>query len=897
MIDSGKTEGAKRWLAQALGVPSAFPWQQALLERMLAGELPSALDVPTGLGKTAVMAIWLVARARGAAVPRRLVYVVDRRAVVDQATTVAEHLRRFVGEHAELRAGLGLEGDMQLPISTLRGQFIDNRAWLADPGAPAIVLGTVDMVGSRLLFEGYGVSRRMRPYHAGLLGADALVVLDEAHLVPPFEHLVRTIARADEEGLGGAAVASTIVPRLRVLSLSATGRATAGALTLSEADRADLVVARRLGATKQLIVRDTVSAKELAARLAEEAWAITESGTKPVRCIVFCDRRDDAQAVAAQLSKQVGARAADHVELFVGGRRTWERSQAAQWLEAKGFLAGRAVKLERSCFVIATSAGEVGVDLDADHMISDLVAWERMVQRLGRVNRRGEGAARVVVVPAEPKADDAMQAARVEAVRSLLRELPVTAGNARDASPGALVELKNRAASEDRLHELLDVATTPEPLRPALTRPLVEAWSMTSLEDHTGRPEVAPWLRGWDPEDVPQTTVVWRDLLPLTSSGRLVKELDEFLDAAGPHLAEELELENWRVVEWLRKRVTAAMRRSEVEGAGEPALARVALNDVIGVVLSRSGNSTLVAREVVSKEKRDLERLLANATLLVDTRLGGLGDHGLLDDSSDTARDVTTQSAPDGSRPVPFRVRHVVRDAEHESEESDATGARWRTELSITVKRSDAGDETEWLEIQSLADAPAASEEGRAVGATRAQSLDDHEEWTERAARRIAANVGVPSEYATVLALAARLHDEGKRARRWQQAFRAPSEGGPYAKTTSRPNLRVLGRYRHELGSLPYAERDERVRALPADLRDLCLHLIASHHGFARPVIRIDGADEPPSKLAQRAQDIALRFTRLEKHWGPWGLAWWEALLRAADQQASRENDEGGRHG
>ncbi len=34
---------------------------------------------------------------------------------------------------------------------------------------------------------------------------------------------------------------------------------------------------------------------------------------------------------------------------------------------------------------------------------------------------------------------------------------------------------------------------------------------------------------------------------------------------------------------------------------------------------------------------------------------------------------------------------------------------------------------------------------------------------------------------------------------------------------------------------------------------------------------------------------MALRFARLQKRWGPWGLAWWEALLRAADQQASRD--------
>ncbi|WP_201281692.1 hypothetical protein [Methylosinus sp. Ce-a6] len=90
-------------------------------------------------------------------------------------------------EAAALREGLQLRSG-RLPISTLRGQFADNRAWLDDPSSPAIVVGTVDMIGSRLLFEGYGVSRKMRPYHAGFLGVDTLVLLDEAHLVPPFAH-------------------------------------------------------------------------------------------------------------------------------------------------------------------------------------------------------------------------------------------------------------------------------------------------------------------------------------------------------------------------------------------------------------------------------------------------------------------------------------------------------------------------------------------------------------------------------------------------------------------------------------------------------------------------------------------------------------------------------------
>ena len=209
-----------------------FPWQRALFERFSAGELPPAVDIPTGLGKTAVMVIWLLARAAGASLPRRLVYVVDRRAVVDQATDFAETLRTQLN-HADLehvRRALKLSG-RSLPISTLRGQHVDNREWMDDPATPAIIVGTVDMVGSRLLFEGYGVSRRMRPYQAGLMGCDSLVLLDEAHLSRPFERLLRTIeterrARAEKDAdagqFAGPPATAGIPPDFRVLPLSAT---------------------------------------------------------------------------------------------------------------------------------------------------------------------------------------------------------------------------------------------------------------------------------------------------------------------------------------------------------------------------------------------------------------------------------------------------------------------------------------------------------------------------------------------------------------------------------------------------------------------------------------------------------------------------------------------------
>src|SRR5205085_5766839 len=107
----------------------------------------------------------------------RLIYVVDRRTVVDQATDLAERLCDNFGKG-------------KLTISTLRGQLADNRKWSRDPSKSAIIIGTVDLIGSALLFSGYRSSYKRRPLEAGLLGQDSLLVLDEAHLSKPFENLI-----------------------------------------------------------------------------------------------------------------------------------------------------------------------------------------------------------------------------------------------------------------------------------------------------------------------------------------------------------------------------------------------------------------------------------------------------------------------------------------------------------------------------------------------------------------------------------------------------------------------------------------------------------------------------------------------------------------------------------
>jgi len=74
-------------------------WQCRLFERMQSGEIPRVCDLPTGLGETSVIPIWLVAlanQAQGGSVtlPRRLVYIVNRQTVVDQATPEAKRPRQ-----------------------------------------------------------------------------------------------------------------------------------------------------------------------------------------------------------------------------------------------------------------------------------------------------------------------------------------------------------------------------------------------------------------------------------------------------------------------------------------------------------------------------------------------------------------------------------------------------------------------------------------------------------------------------------------------------------------------------------------------------------------------------------------------------------------------------------
>lgn len=383
-----------------------FPWQRALYASLLQGAPPAVCSIPTGLGKTSVLTLWLLALAesvragQSTRLPRRLAYVVNRRTVVDQATREAELLRENLAGKSELRAvkaallSLCADAGEELPlaVSTLRGAFADNAEWRRDPARPAIVVGTVDMIGSRLLFNGYACGFKSRPLHAGFLGQDTLLVHDEAHLEPAFQELLEAV-------VGEQGRCQELRP-LRIMALSATARSREGErdheepFALTAADHEHAIVRQRVLARKGLAFFAVEDDKQLPAQVAQRALAFKDSGQA---ILVFVFKLEHLKKVEEQLKKEVSSA---QIRVLTGTMRGQERDALAEEspIFARFLHRPKVEVKDGTVYLLCTSAGEVGVDLSADHMVCDLTPFDSMAQRLGRVNRRGAGDAQVAVV-------------------------------------------------------------------------------------------------------------------------------------------------------------------------------------------------------------------------------------------------------------------------------------------------------------------------------------------------------------------------------------------------------------------------------------------------------------------------------------------------------------------
>ncbi len=361
----------------------------AYQRRLAEGPLPDVLDVPTGLGKTAGVALaWMYRRMTDdAATPRRLVWCLPMRVLVEQT---ARSMERWIERAAP---SFEAEGAVVPSLHVLMGGRVDSE-WIENPEKPSIVVGTQDMLLSRALMRGYGMSRFRWPMDFALLHTDALWVFDEVQLMGT--------ALATSAQLEAFRRAPELTPRLpsRSLWVSATLRPewlgtvdflehieglAVERLALAESD--DPAVRRRLRAPKEVVRADARLDAGSASAMKEYTAALAETILSAHRedgpTLVIVNRVGRAQQLMRTLRRRIRDRPSATELLLLHARfRRAEREALDDRL--------RAVSSSDNVIIVATQAVEAGVDVTSRTMFTELAPWPSLVQRFGRCNRGGE---------------------------------------------------------------------------------------------------------------------------------------------------------------------------------------------------------------------------------------------------------------------------------------------------------------------------------------------------------------------------------------------------------------------------------------------------------------------------------------------------------------------------
>jgi CRISPR-associated endonuclease/helicase Cas3 len=410
-------------------------------------------------------------------------------------------------------------------------------------------------------------------------------------------------------------------------------------------------------------------------------------------------------------------------------------------------------------------------------------------------------------------------------------------------------------------------AFSPEPDIPAATDIVFDAWALTSIRGPmAGRPPVEPYLHGiaeWQP---PETHVAWReevgvitgDLIELYPPGDLLDDYELL-----PH-------------ELLRDRSDRVFTQLETLAGRHP-------DCPAWIVDERGSVKPSSLRRLADKDRKSE---IENKTILLPPSVGGLSEEGMLDGQSDQASDVADEAMDEKGRPLRQRIwdeggipagMRIVRtidtkpDAEETGNDGEAGRRRWY-----------------WCGQPR--------EGGRT--ANKPVTWDDHVGHVVEYAKRIVDGLPLPKEIAGAVIVAAELHDHGKRRRRFQLVLGNRDPQVVLAKSNGRAVARFPEPFRHEFASVLDAGSDPGFTKLDAEMQDLVLHLIAAHHGRARPHFNPEEAFDPEPASGD-ADELTLetprRFARLQRRYGRWGLAYLESLLRAADWAASAAEAEGAR--
>jgi CRISPR-associated endonuclease/helicase Cas3 len=919
-----------------------FPWQKRIVARVCDGARgwPRAIALPTAAGKTACIDIAVFSLACQAGVstsrtaPRRIFFTVDRRIIVDQAY---DHAQALAAKIASARSGIChevaealrrlAEDDRPLDVYCLHGGMYRETAWVRSPLQPTIIATTVDQVGSRLLFRGYGVSDSMKPIHAGLVGNDALILLDEAHCAKPFEQTARYVEQYRTWGDD-----NTLTP-FRFVSITATPSSDLPVDQIEgdeEEDRVHPVLGPRLAASKpaRLVVAEKAKGKawknwgpSLVDVLANQArqlmgaeLGVDKVGTKHVvqAVGVLVNRVATARELARKLREPAGKTKIHQpradVILLTGRMRPIDRDGVVV-PRLQPLCSGSKKPLAGPIFVVATQCIEVGADLDFHALVTECASLDALRQRFGRVNRVAArpATAAAVVVRADQMDDsesDPVYGASLSNTWSWLKS--IASADTVDFGVAAL-----REATED-----LDIAplNAPSPDAPVLFPVHLDYWVQTHPTPAPD-PDPAVFLHG-PTSSAADVQVVLRDDL-----GDDPRQWAEIVSLRPPSSSEALPVPIGLFRRWLAGE-EAPDDSGDVEGEATS-----------GELRATPGSRTVLRWGGPSRSYRvsQADAVRPGDTLVIRTNETGVETLGDFPEPSPSdCGDEAYQRSRDRAilRVGPLEVSGD--DDDFEAALTEAIQAQctdgsppWRKraveDLAVPKRRRvfphPLGG---WVIVGKHRlhqyDATFLEDDESSESPTRREvTLDDHSRGVAAWARRFGAGCGLD---ANLYESAGMFHDLGKLDPRCQAMLkgRSPRTAGGVALAKSSS----YGAGNRSVHRYPAGARHELLSAVLLATRatdDLLLHLVATHHGAARPfasAVEEDGEARSPFtagfcghtfSIASCAQmpeqwnfQLAERFWRMVRKYGWWGVAFREAVFRLADHACSRAEQEGQTH-
>ncbi len=902
-----------------------FPWQRRLAKQVATTEQwPTEVGVPTGLGKTSSLDIavwWLASQAdrkpNKRTAPTRIWWVINRRLLVDSTAEHAETIayalsdpdwvdlnqwsRVVIARVGHRLRSLSADPDAApLEVIRLRGGIASRTP--TDPSRPAIILCTLPMYGSRLLFRGYGSI--LRAVDAAMAGTDSLVLLDEAHLAPHLRALFPALADCTP---GAQAILGEARSRTRLVALTATGDdADRRPFGLDDDDEARPIVQQRLDAVKPLELR--IETGDSARHLADAALDLIRDAVSPAAaCVVFANTPKTARETFGRLRKTMAEATAD-VLLLTGltREREAERIRARILDREHGMAATRDTGGDRPrhLIVVATQTLEVGADIDAEFLVTEACGVRALTQRLGRLNRLGRHMhARAVYVHLPPPKS---------------RRRSGTAGASPDTWPvygtepaSVLQRLQDARGGDEtgtvnlsprRVAEVLGPPRDLPGRAPEVLPGVLWEWTKTTTPPE-GEAPVEPYFSGITG---PQYTVslIWRVHVPEEGQRLWPRASDrEAVDISIGEVRDVLGDDN------LCRLASDGVTVETTSGADLRPGDQIVLPTDRGLldafgwnpIASESVVDTSLVGRGLPLDARAIERLCGVALGgLIGTALG-INDHD--EDVDQAERDEAVKEILTAVTAAPTPAGW------DEAEWTGFTGTL--TSLAVEARK-----EVPRLRAKSSTPESRSGEFDETSLSAAAVELEQHGRAVAARARQIARCIGLSSDLTDVVERAGLHHDVGKADPRFQRWL--DPEGKRDALVAKSNAQRHLWEAMRIAAGWPRGGRHEDLsaRLVRAWLeqnpawgdpvqRDLLLHLVTSHHGKGRPLVApvpdgtpavvsglVAGASvEAPADLALVDWDQPARFRRLNDCFGPWGLVLLEAIVIRADHAVSAGAD------